>query len=77
VYPGGLANLYWMLRYYRKWDGAKRRKYYRLIAVEKKRLIESGVDAELVRLACRSLANLRNQNAEARYLLYKAQRKLF
>ena len=77
MYPGDLANLYWMLRYHRKWNEAKRRKYYRLIAGEKKRLKESGVDVELIRLACRSLANLRNRNAEARYMLYKAQRKLF
>lgn len=77
MYPGRLANLYWMLRYYRKWDKAKRMYYYRRIMAEKKRLQDAGVDPELIRLACRSLADLKNRHAEARYLLYKAQRKLF
>lgn len=53
-----------MLRNGRKWDQAHRRKYYRRIEAEKKRLIDSGVDPELVRLLCRYLANPRNQKSD-------------
>lgn len=76
-WAGSLCNLYWHLRYNRKWNEAKRRKYYRYIAVEKKRLIETGVDPELVRLLCRHLADPRNRHAEARYLIYEKQGRLF
>lgn len=75
-WSGPVRNLYWMLRYRRAWDSAARRKYYRRIEVEKKRLIESGVDPEAVRLCCRYLANLQNRNAEARFKAYLAQLKL-
>lgn len=76
-WSGNLRNLYWYLRYHRNWNEAKRRASYRRIAAEKKRLIESGVDAELVRLLCRHLANTRDQHAEARYLRYEKQGRLF
>lgn len=72
-----LRNLYWFLRYHRKWNEAKRRLYYRRIAAEKKRLIDSGVDAELVRLYCRYLSDMKNRHAEARYLRYERQGRLF
>jgi hypothetical protein len=75
--PSGLHGLYWFLRFYRNWDEAARRDCYRKIAVEKKRLIESGVDAEEVRLLCRHLANLKDRKAETRYVTYKAQGRLF
>jgi len=40
-----LRNLYWMLRYRRIWDSAGRRRFYRYIAKEKRRLVEQvGVD---------------------------------
>jgi len=71
-----LRNHYYFIRESRaanRYSRAKRRKYYRRIAAEKKRLIESGVDAELVRLYCRSLSNLRNQNAAERYEFYERQ----
>lgn len=71
-----LRNLYWMLRYKRVWDSAARRRYYRKIERERKRLHEAGVDQEEVRLLCRYLANLRNRNAEARWLAYSKQMKL-
>jgi len=47
-----LANTYWLLRYNRKFNLAARRKYYRHIANEKKRLHESS------RLACLILINI-------------------
>lgn len=72
-----IQNLYWFLRYHRNYDEAKRRKLYRQIAAEKKRLHETGVDPELVRLVCRFLANPKNQRAKLRYLFYQAQGKLF
>lgn len=74
---GNLRNLYWFLRYHRNWQESKRRMYYRRIAVEKKRLTESGVDPELVRLYCRFLSDTRNQHAEVRYLRYEKQGRLF
>ena len=46
-----LNNYYWQIRYTR--IKAVRRKYYRYIAKEEKRLIDSGVDAEELRLLCR------------------------
>jgi hypothetical protein len=72
-----LHSLYWFLRQVRPYQTAKRRQLYRWIAKEKKRLHEAGVDPELVRLLCRHLANTRNQHAEAAYLRYKAQGRLF
>ena len=72
-----LCNLYWMLRYKRVWDSAARRKYYRRIEAEKKRLVdELGVDHEEVRLLCRYLSNPKNRNAEMRWRGYEAQLKL-
>jgi len=43
-----------------KRNSARKRKYYRLIADEKKRLLLSGVDPEELRLFCRHLANPHN-----------------
>lgn len=71
-----LRNEYWFLRYCRSWDSAGRRRRYRRIAVEKKRLIESGVDFEELRLLCRHLANPRNRRAEERLLSYSRQLRL-
>jgi hypothetical protein len=76
-WSGKLRTLYWFLRYHRKWSEAKRRQIYRQIAAEKKRLSETGVDSELVRLYCRYLANTKNRHAEARYLMYQRQGRLF
>ena len=64
-----LNNLYWFIRYTR--IRSVKRKYYRYIAKEKKRLIESGVDVEELRLYCRHLSNLRNERAENRLLAYR------
>lgn len=52
-----LSNLYWRLRNVRRHDMAGRRKWYRYIRAERDYLVEHGVDAELVRLACRYLSN--------------------
>ena len=66
-----------MLRYKRIWDVAARRRYYRKIEKEKRRLVEEvGVDQEEVRLLCRYLANLKNRNAELRWKAYVAQMQL-
>ena len=75
-WSSNLRNFYWFLRYKRVWDSAARRRYYRRIAAEKKRLQETGVDREEVRLLCRYLANLKNHNAELRWKAYAAQLKL-
>ena len=72
-----LANTYWLLRYNRKFNLAARRKYYRRIADEKKRLHETGVDLELVRLLCRHLANPQRPHAKGRYMRYESQAMLF
>lgn len=76
-WSGNLRNLYWFLRYRRAYDTAARMRYYRRIAVEKKRLVgELGVDQEEVRLLCRALSNPKNRNAEERWKAYVAQLKL-
>lgn len=76
VWSGRLANLYWMLRYYGHRDQARRRKLYRKIAAERKRLLEAGVDGEEVRLLCRHLANPSNRHAAGRLVGYSAQLRL-
>lgn len=67
-----LNNYYWFIRCTR--DKALRRKYYRWIAKEKKRLVkESGVDAEYLRLYCRALSDRHNEHAEKRFAQYKKE----
>ena len=64
-----LYNLYWFIRVMR--NKSIKRRYYRYAAVEKKRLIESGVDKEELRLLCRSLASRWNVHAEKRLIAYR------
>jgi len=68
-----LNNLYWFIRYNR--NKSIKRRYYRYVAVEKKRLIESGVDAEELRLYCRALSGRLNQPAEKRLVAYRKNLK--
>jgi len=75
-WSGTLCNLYWHLRFNR-FSQAARRRFYRKIAAEKKRLVDSGVDTEEVRLFCRWMANPRNRFAEERYYLYSGQARLW
>lgn len=63
-----LNNLYWHIRYTR--NKSVKRKYYRYVFNEKKRLILSGVDWEYLRLYCRALSNLQNEHAERRLQSY-------
>jgi len=70
AWSGRLRNLYWGLRMRRSWQEALRRRYYRKIFSEKKRLEGLGVDGEELRLLCRCLANLENIAAQRRYLAY-------
>jgi hypothetical protein len=65
-----LNNFYWFIRYTR--NKSVKRRYYRMIEVEKKRLLDAGVDEECLRLLCRSLSNLRNLHAERNYQRYKS-----
>lgn len=74
-YSATIRNYYWLLRYYGR-DTARRRKLYRQIAAEKKRLHEAGVDFEELRLLCRHLANPRNRAAADRLRAYTSQLKL-
>ena len=64
-----LNNLYWFIRYNR--NKSIKRRYYRYVAVEKKRLIESGVDPEELRLYCRALSARLNPHAEKRLETYR------
>jgi len=75
-WSGELRRLYWFLRYRRAWDGAHRRRYYRYIEKEKRRLEETGVDREELRLLCRHLANPQNRHAERRWKEYVGQLRL-
>ncbi|SEN36057.1 hypothetical protein SAMN05216325_11517 [Nitrosomonas marina] len=51
-----ITNLYWHIRYNR--NSSIKRRYYRYVAAEKKRLLEAGVDPEELRLLCRALNQL-------------------
>lgn len=62
-----LNNLFWQIRYTR--NKSFNRKYYRYVAAEKKRLIESGVDMEYMRIYCRALSSRQNQHAESRWIV--------
>lgn len=64
-----LNNLYWRIRYTR--NKSEKRKFYRYVAAEKQRLIESGVDREELRLICRVLVNRLNVHAERRLESYR------
>ena len=65
-----LNNFYWHIRYTR--NKSTKRKYYRYVLVEKKRLIkESGVDKEELRLYCRALSGRLNVHAEKRLESYR------
>lgn len=65
-----LRNAYVRLRFTKR-DQAKRRYWYRKIKQHREALLSSGVDAELLRLYCRWLADLGNRHAEARFKAYK------
>lgn len=65
-----LQNIYWRIRYQRNKN--LKRKYYRYAADEKKRLIESGVDPEELRLFCRTLAKQHCGHAERRLKAYRS-----
>lgn len=67
-----LMNLYWFIRFHRRNKSTKRR-YYRYVAAEKKRLLEAGVDPEELRLLCRSLSTRWNIHAEKRLKTYRAK----
>lgn len=67
---GPLCNGYWQIRACRSWQHARRRKWYRRVASEKKRLIQSGVDPEQIRLLCLHLANPKLERRWKRYCWY-------
>lgn len=70
-----LNNLYWRIQYTR--NKSEKRKFYRYVAAEKQRLIESGVDREELRLICRVLANRLNfQLKDALNLIEKISNKI-
>lgn len=63
-----LRNCYWHIRMSR--GQARRRRWYRRAEKEKRRLAALGVDAELVRLYCLHLCNLRSERRLKRYQSY-------
>lgn len=65
-----LMNLYWFIRHHRRNKSIKRR-YYRYVAAEKKRLLEAGVDPEELGLLYRTLARQLNPHAERRLKAYR------
>lgn len=64
-----LRNFYWHIRYAR--NKVTKRRYYRYVLKEKKRLIKSGVDVEYLRLYCRSLSKQHCEHAERRLQTYQ------
>lgn len=77
VWSHALANLYYLKRWCRIPDHNCRRRAWRKIAVEKKRLLGEGVEYIELHLVCRVLTNPRNQNARDRLRTYYAQGRLF
>ena len=69
-WAGPLCNGYWQIRYCRPFQRARLRKWYRRVAGEKKRLIQSGVDPEQIRLLCLYLKNPKLEHRWKRYRLY-------
>lgn len=67
-----LSNLYWFIRYTR--NSNTKRRYYRYVAAEKKRLLDAGVDQEELRLLCRSLSDRLNVHAEKHLANYRKNR---
>lgn len=67
-----LQNLYWHIRNTR--NLSKKRKLYRYVEKEKKRLIEElGFDSEEVRLMCRALSKSHCEHAERNLKNYREQ----
>lgn len=64
-----LRGFYWRIRSTR--NPSEKRKYYRYVFKEKKRLIQSGVDSEYLRLYCRSLSKRFDHHAEKRLKDYQ------
>ena len=69
-----LRNLYWFKRYHR--FPTPIRRYYRYIAVEKKRLIDELGVPEYLRLLCRALALPRCNHAKRRLLNYQKSKSI-
>jgi hypothetical protein len=63
-----IARLYWQLRVLRPGQQAMRRKLYRRIADEKKRLVLEGADLEAVRLLCLHYADPSSEVRQVRLL---------
>lgn len=68
-----LRNLYWFIRYTR--NPSVKRRYYRYVADEKKRLLDAGVDPEELRLMCRALSRRLDLHAEKRLTIYRKNQR--
>lgn len=66
-----LRNIYWQIRYTR--NKSTKRRYYRYASVEKKRLLEAGIDPEELRLICRALAKQHCEHAERHLITYRSK----
>lgn len=62
-----LPNIYWRIRNARGTERKRIRTWYRQVQAEKKRLLDAGVNGELLRLYCRYLANPSNRHAQAAF----------
>lgn len=72
-----LRNLYWIKRACRQPDNNCRRRIWRRIAIEKKRLLKAGVQYLELHLVCRVLTNPSNKSAEQRLRVFYARDRLF
>jgi len=57
-----LSNYYWRVRVEGR-DSSKRRRFYRYIKKERLRLVESGINKDLVNRACKYLVSLKEVNS--------------
>jgi len=70
-----IRNWYWHVRQLRPDQGAKRRRLYRRIHAQKKRLLVAGVDREELRLWCRSHTKTCPEAAKMRFLTHQQDRQ--
>jgi hypothetical protein len=77
AWSADLKNMYWHLRASRPWDTALRRRWYRIIQGEKKRLLLAGVPYIELHLVTRVLCDPRNNNYQMRLANYQKQLRMF
>jgi hypothetical protein len=66
-----LNNYYWRIRVEGR-NKALRRKFYRLVRIEKLRLLESGVPLSQINAVCKYLVSLKQVNADRMAIVFES-----